>query len=112
MLFGLLRLARFISIKFVANSCVSDAISGQTYNLDTTGDLPSLTISLVHRAAFSVGEQPMGEVVIYLDTIDANGAESDQWYDLVPTGRMKNVSGQVIVPVLTLPIGHQALPTP
>jgi hypothetical protein len=74
---------------------LSVVATGRKYNLDSDGELPNLNFVLSHKAGFSVSEVPMGEVVIELNTIDPDGAETDLWYPLALTGRMKNVTGEV-----------------
>ena len=82
---------------------------GKFADLNSALNLPSLSISVFHKAAFSVSETPLGIATIYLDTIDPNGDVTDLWYPLEKSGRMKQVSGQIHVrlkfsgPVTTKP---------
>lgn len=69
--------------------------SGKKYNLDSDGDLPSLRLVLTHKAGYSVSDVPMGEISVDLATIDADGGETDLWYPLALSGRMKQVTGEV-----------------
>ena len=69
--------------------------SGKKYNLDSDGELPNLNLVLTHKAGYSVSDVPMGEISIELNSIDPNGAETDLWYPLALSGRMKSVSGEV-----------------
>ena len=69
--------------------------AGKKYNLDSDGDLPTLRLVVSHKAGYSVSDVPMGELVIDLATIDADGGETDLWYPLALSGRMKQVSGEV-----------------
>jgi hypothetical protein len=71
---------------------------GKNYNLDTTGELPTLKITIFHKAAMSISETPLGEVTIFLSDLDPTGAAlTDSWYPIVKTaaGRMTDVSGEL-----------------
>ncbi len=70
---------------------------GKFANLNSTSNLPSLSVAVFHKAAFSVSETPLGVATIYLDTIDASGDVTDLWYPLEKSGRMTQVSGQIHV---------------
>jgi hypothetical protein len=39
---------------------------GKNYNLDTTGELPTLKVTIFHKAAMSISETPLGEVIVAL----------------------------------------------
>ena len=72
------------------------SLLGKTYDLDTTGDLPSLSVKLFHKGAFSISDVPLGEVTIPLLMVNGDSvAAYDRWFKLEKTGRMKDVSGQV-----------------
>jgi hypothetical protein len=44
---------------------------------------------------FSVSETPLGEVIVPLADIDADGTPTDRWYPIKKVGRMEKVSGEV-----------------
>lgn len=69
--------------------------SGTNYDLDTQGELPSLKLYVYHKAAYSVSDQPMGELTIGLESIDPDGGITELAYPLEISGRMKTVSGNV-----------------
>ncbi|MGB4191091.1 MAG: C2 domain-containing protein [Rickettsiales bacterium] len=69
--------------------------TGKKYNLDTDGELPTLHVVVSHKAGYSVSDVPMGELQIDLGTIDHGGVETDLWYPLALSGRMKSVTGEV-----------------
>jgi hypothetical protein len=69
--------------------------AGSKYTLDSATDLPTLSIALFHKAAFSVSETPLGTAFVPLDHLDQNGVQIDKWYPLESTGRMKTVGGQI-----------------
>jgi len=69
--------------------------AGNTYNLDTEDNLPTLQIELFHKGQHSVSDALMGVINISLDTIDSLGQVTDLWYPLETAGRLKTVSGDV-----------------
>lgn len=70
---------------------------GKNYNLDTTGELPTLKVTLFHKAAMSISETPLGEVTVFLSDLDPSGAAlTDSWYPIAKSGaRMTDVSGEL-----------------
>eukprot|EP00981_Chlorochromonas_danica_P000154 scaffold46_cov196-Ochromonas_danica.AAC.4 len=69
---------------------------GQFYNMDVTEDLPSLNVTVYHKAPYSVSETPLGMVNIPLDSVDRMGEQTlDEWFPLRVVGRMKTVSGEI-----------------
>lgn len=75
--------------------CFISPCVGKKYNLDSDGELPTLHLVVTHRAGFSTSDVPMGELTVDLGTIDHDGAETDLWYPLALSGRMKMVTGEV-----------------
>jgi Ca2+-dependent lipid-binding protein len=69
--------------------------SGAKYDLDTTDELPTLSLAMFHKGAYSVSEVPMGVITVHLDSVDQTGGTTEQAYELETTGRMKVVSGAV-----------------
>ncbi len=69
--------------------------SGTKYDLDTTDELPTLSLAMFHKGAFSVSEAPMGIITVHLDQIDGNGGVTEKAFPLETTGRLKAVSGEV-----------------
>ena len=68
---------------------------GDTYELDTTNELPSIILNIFHKGAYSISEVPLGKVTVRLDTIDPRGLETDLWYPIEISGRMTEVSGEL-----------------
>ncbi|RYH28936.1 hypothetical protein EON65_10335 [archaeon] len=68
---------------------------GHVYNLNTVGDLPTLNLTIFHKAPFSVAEQPMGMVSIQLEHLDTSGFQLDTWFELQKMGRMEKVAGKI-----------------
>lgn len=97
--FGKLKLIMIIIvIATIIMSCynqLSCAYIGNTYDLNTRNELPCVKFSLFHKGTFSVSETPLGEVVIPLADIDADGNAIDRWYPIKKVGRMEKVSGEV-----------------
>jgi Ca2+-dependent lipid-binding protein len=60
---------------------------GQAYDLNTTGDLPTLVLSMYHVGGLLQTDEAMGKVTIPLDTIDPNGGTASSWYPLVGDSR-------------------------
>lgn len=82
-------------------------ILGNTYDLNTSEELPSIRISLFHKGSFG-SDTPLGEITIPLDSVDASGQTTyDKWRPLKISGRMKSVSGEVRVTLkFSGPPGH------
>lgn len=70
-------------------------MAGQKYDLDTTSDLPTLSLAMFHKGTYSVSEVPMGVITVHLDSINTEGGVTEQAYNLECSGRMTKVSGTV-----------------
>ncbi len=70
-------------------------ILGTKYDLDTTDELPTLSLAMFHKGAYSVSEVPMGVITVHLDSVDQMGGVTEKAYELETVGRMKVVSGSV-----------------
>lgn len=67
---------------------------GHQYDLSNEDYLPSLVLSLFHKAQYDFSETPLGKVEIDLSTISCD--KTDTWYALVPDqGKTMDVSGEV-----------------
>lgn len=54
---------------------------GNSFELDTTAELPSLKFALYHKGGFTVSEVPLGVVQISCSDIDPDGVETTElWY--------------------------------
>ena len=70
-------------------------LTGTKYDLDTTDELPSISIAMFHKGTYSVSEVPLGALTVHLDHVDPAGQVTEQSYPLELSGRMKTVSGEV-----------------
>ena len=87
-------------------------VAGAKYDLDTSDELPSLSIAMFHKGAYSVSEQPLGVLTVNLDTIDGSGQVYEGPFSLEPVGRMKTVSGQVHISFsVLLQVTHLSIAT-
>lgn len=74
---------------------------GQEYDLNSSGDLPTLVLSMYHVGGLMKTDEAMGKITIPLDTIDPNGGTSSSWYPLVGDSRTMKfaAAGEVYVKV-------------
>jgi len=77
-------------------------LKGNTYDLNTKNELPCVKFALFHKGRFSVSETPLGEVIVPLADIDADGTPTDRWYPIKKVGRMEKVSGEVYLSLFML----------
>lgn len=69
---------------------------GTSYDLNNVLALPTLSVSLYHKAQSLIGaDLPMGSVDITLDSLPSDGSTVKEFYKLRKVGRMKDVAGEV-----------------
>ncbi len=68
---------------------------GNNYDLNSSGELPTLVLSVYHKGGYLMSDEFMGKAVIPLDTIDPNGGEARGRYPLSGDSRKTQITGEV-----------------
>jgi len=71
---------------------------GHQYDLSRDDLLPTLVLSLFHKAQYDFSETPLGKVEIDLAALSCD--MTDNWFPLAPDqGRQIEVSGEVLLSI-------------
>lgn len=68
-------------------------IFGDSYDLDSEENLPTLVVTIYHKGTYSVSEVFLGQVEI--DLKDITTTSRDMWYSLEPDAKHLDVTGEV-----------------
>ena len=69
---------------------------GHSYDLNSSGELPTLVVKMYHKGGMLQSDEPMGKISIPLDTIDPSGIQAAAFYPLAGDSRTKYAAGEVI----------------